>query len=308
MSDIGEKEKSNPWQGKQVLLLVLILLLLISGIKVYTDYLDQQEKKAELLALTSENNSLTLRLDSVSTQLQRRIQELEELGGDVRELLALKDQLSLELNSTNQRSAQEIKALNQKISSLSEILLQKDEEIKALRENNQVLRSENSRLKSTQTEIEGEVAELSKQKERLQQKVDLAAALKIDYIQISAINGRGKEKVEASGKYSNRQISTLKIEYSLAENAVSDKGIRKIYLQVLGPNKQVIFDVAKGSGTFVLDGKEQFYTARQEVYYDNSRQSLVFLFEKGSPFSLGTYEVKLFIETFPAVTKSFTVK
>lgn len=308
MSDIGEKEKSNPWQGKQVLLLVLILLLLISGIKVYTDYLDQQEKKAELQALTSENNSLTLRLDSVSTQLQQRIQELEELGGDVRELLALKDQLSLELNSTNQRSAQEIKALNQKISALSEILLQKDEEIKTLRENNQVLRSENSRLKSTQTEIEGEVAELSKQKERLQQKVDLAAALKIDYIQISAINGRGKEKVEASGKYSNRQISTLKIEYSLAENAVSDKGIRKIYLQVLGPNKQVIFDVAKGSGTFVLDGKEQFYTARQEVYYDNSRQTLVFLFEKGSPFSLGTYEVKLYIDTFPAVTKSFTVK
>ncbi|MCE2708711.1 MAG: hypothetical protein ACK5BR_00245 [Bacteroidota bacterium] len=308
MSDIREKEKSNPWQGKQVLLLVLILLLLISGIKVYTDYLDQQEKQEELEALTSENNSLTFRLDSVSTQLQRRIQELEELGGDVRELLALKDQLSLELNSTNQRSAQEIKALNQKISALSEILLQKDEEIKALRENNQVLRSENSRLKSTQTEIEGEVAELSKQKERLQQKVDLAAALKIDFIQISAINGRGKEKVETSGKYSNRQISTLKIEYGLGENAVADKGIRKIYLQVLGPNKQVIFDVAKGSGTFTLDGKEQFYTAIQEVYYDNSRQSLVFLFEKGTPFSSGTYEVKLFIDTFLAVTKSFTVK
>lgn len=308
MSALGEKEKSNPWQGKQVLLLVLILLLLISGIKVYTDYLDQQKKQEELQALSTENNSLTLRLDSVSTQLQRRIQELEELGGDVRELLALKDQLSLELNSTNQRSAQEIKALNQKISSLSEILLQKDEEIKALRENNQVLRSENSRLKSTQTEIEGEVAELSQQKERLQQKVDLAAALKIDYIQVSAINGRGKEKVEASGKYSNRQISTLKIEYSLAENAVSDKGIRKIYLQVLGPNKQVIFDVAKGSGTFILDGKEQFYTAKQEIYYDNSRQTLLFLFEKGTPFSSGTYEVKLYIDTFPAVTKSFTVK
>lgn len=308
MSDIREKEKSNPWQGKQVLLLVLILLLLISGIKVYTDYLDQQAKQEELEALTSENNSLTFRLDSVSTQLQRRIQELEELGGDVRELLALKDQLSLELNSTNQRSAQEIKALNQKISALSEILLQKDEEIKALRENNQVLRSENSRLKSTQTEIEGEFAELSKQKERLQQKVDLAAALKIDFIQISAINGRGKEKVETSGKYSNRQISTLKIEYGLGENAVADKGIRKIYLQVLGPNKQVIFDVAKGSGTFTLDGKEQFYTAIQEVYYDNSRQSLVFLFEKGTPFSSGTYEVKLFIDTFLAVTKSFTVK
>lgn len=308
MSALGEKEKSNPWQGKQVLLLVLILLLLISGIKVYTDYLDQQKKQEELQTLSTENNSLTLRLDSVSTQLQRRIQELEELGGDVRELLALKDQLSLELNSTNQRSAQEIKALNQKISSLSEILLQKDEEIKALRENNQVLRSENSRLKSTQTEIEGEVAELSQQKERLQQKVDLAAALKIDYIQVSAINGRGKEKVEASGKYSNRQISTLKIEYSLAENAVSDKGIRKIYLQVLGPNKQVIFDVAKGSGTFILDGKEQFYTAKQEIYYDNSRQTLLFLFEKGTPFSSGTYEVKLYIDTFPAVTKSFTVK
>jgi hypothetical protein len=68
------------------------------------------------------------------------------------------------------------------------------------------------------------------------------------------------------------------------------------YLQVVGPNKLPIFDLAKGSGTFNWSGKEEFFTAKQEFWFDSKEQTLVFFYEKGSAYSLGIHEVKFFVD------------
>ncbi|WP_192348176.1 hypothetical protein [Algoriphagus sp. Y33] len=295
-------------QGKNIIIIVLVLLVIISGIKLYTDYVDRTKKSEEILLLSTENNDLNKRLDSVTYQLDLRIQEIEKLGGDVKALEEVRDQLISERNTSRQRSSTEIIALNEKIKSYNSMMVEKDQEILELRAMNQQLFTENQDLKTTQAEIEEEVAQLNIQKEDLQAKVTVASMLKAENIEIAAVNSRGKERVETTKDFKNRHIERIKVSFNLADNKVAEKGPRNVYVQVLAPNSQPIFDVAKGSGTFMMDGAEQFYTVKQDVIFDNTEQMLTFFYEKGSDYVSGTHEVKIYVDNYEIGAKSFTVK
>ncbi|WP_297337636.1 hypothetical protein [Algoriphagus sp.] len=303
-NDLGQKKE----QGKNILIIVLVLLVIISGIKLYTDYVDRTKKTEEILLLSSENNELNQRLDSVTYQLNLRIQEIEQLGGDIQALEEVRDQLIAERNSSRQRSAAEIAALNQKISSYDGLLEQKDQEILELRAMNQQLYAENQDLKSTQAQIEEEVAELNIERENLQSKVDVASKLKAENITIAAINSRGRERVETTKDFKNRQIERIKISFNLADNQVAERGPRNVYVQILAPNEQPIFDVAKGSGTFMLEGTELFYTVKQDIIFDNSGETLTFFYEKGSDYASGDHEVRIFVDDYQVGSQVFSVK
>lgn len=306
-----EFEKNPPEkkdQGKNIIIIVLVLLVIISGIKLYTDYVDRTKKSEEILLLSTENNDLNKRLDSVTYQLDLRIQEIEKLGGDVKSLEEVRDQLVAERNTSRQRSSSEIVALNEKIKGYNDMIVEKDQEILELRAMNQQLFTENQDLKTTQAEIEEEVAQLNIQKEDLQAKVNVASMLKAENIEIVAVNSKGKERVETTKDFKNRQIERIKVSFNLADNKVAEKGPRNIYVQVLAPNAQPIFDVAKGSGTFMMDGAEQFYTVKQDVIFNNTEQELTFFYEKGSDYVSGIHQVKIYVDNYEVGSKTFTVK
>ena len=83
---------------------------------------------------------------------------------------------------------------------------------------------------------------------------------------------------------------------------------KKILIRIIDENNQVIFDVAKGSGTFIVEGKEEFYTAAQEILFDNTKQKLIFYYEKGSEYAEGNYQVEIFTDGYKMGTTPFTVK
>jgi len=132
--------------------------------------------------------------------------------------------------------------------------------------------------------------------------------LKAENISIAAINSKGKERVETTKDFRNRFIERIKVSFNIADNKVALKGPRNIYVQVLGPNSQPIFDVAKGSGTFMLNGGEQFYTVKQNMIFDNSGQELTFYYEKGSDYISGEHVVKIYLDNYQIGSRSFTVK
>ncbi|MDF2157441.1 hypothetical protein [Algoriphagus sp. CAU 1675] len=304
-----KKDSGQPSnQGKNILIIVLILLVIISGIKLYTDYVDRTKKTEEILLLSSENNELNQRLDSMTYQLNLRIQEIEKLGGDIQALEDVRDQLIAERNTSRQRSSAEIAALNEKINNYNTLIEEKDQEILELRAMNQQLYAENQDLKSTQAQIEEEVAQLNLQKENLQAKVNVASMLKAENIAIAAINSRGRERIETSRDFRNRQMERIKVSFNFADNKVAEKGPRNVYVQILAPNSQPIFDVAKGSGTFTVNGAEQFYTVKQDVIFDNLGETLTFFYEKGSEYSSGEHEVRIFVDNYQVGSQTFSVK
>jgi hypothetical protein len=292
------KDQKNPKNdlGKNIIVVILVLVVLISGTKLYLDHLEKSKQTEEISVLTAENQALGTRLDSVEKELQIRIQELEKLGANVTELRFLQDQLIQEKKSNIQRSAGEIEALNQRITDLSNLLLQKDKEISELQGQNEALSSENKVLKNNQTELEKEVSEINQKKQELATKVAIASKLKLSGIRISGVNARGKALDGKDKTFKKKQLKGIQVVVQLADNSVAEKGSRTAYLQVVDPNKLPIFDLAKGSGKANWSGKEEFYTAKQEFWFDTKEQTLVFFYEKGSPYSPGVHEVKLYVD------------
>lgn len=301
---IQTKPKSE--QGKNLILVFLLLLVVISGAKLFLDNLDKSKLKEQISELTTENEALSDRLDSVEVQLQLRIQELEKLGANVTELRFLQDQLIQERKSNVQRSSREIADLNQRINDLASLLVQKDEEISSLQERFKALSSENEVLKSKQTEMEKEVEFIQLQKQELTHRVAQASKLKLQAIRLSGLNARGKE-LSGVKPFKRKQLKGIQVIAKLSENTLAEKGNRTAYLQVIGPNGLPLFDLSKGSGTFTWKGENEFFTAKQEFWFDAKEQSLIFLFEKGTSFASGVYEVKVLLDQEELGSSTFQV-
>jgi len=146
---------------------------------------------------------------------------------------------------------------------------------------------------------------LSKNKDELAGKVAIASQLKAENIAIKAVNNKGKER---ESPFKNRQLQKLKIEFNLAENKVAPIEGKKIMIRIIDENNQVIFDVAKGSGTFIYNGKEEFYTASQEILFDNTKQKLTYLYEKGSDYAPGKYAVEVYADNYKIGAGIFEMK
>ncbi len=79
-------------------------------------------------------------------------------------------------------------------------------------------------------------------------------------------------------------------------------------IRIIDENGQVLFDVARGSGTFIYQGKEEFYTASQDILFDNTRQKLSFLYDKGSEYAPGTYTMEVYTDDYRMGSGTFVVK
>ncbi|EON78322.1 hypothetical protein ADIS_1185 [Lunatimonas lonarensis] len=305
MDGYEKKGASGQEKGKNILIIVLAILVVLSGIRLFADHKEKQQKTGEILLLSEENTDLNLRLDSITYQLDLRIQEIQRLGGSIDSLLVIKDQLLQARTNDKNRTIEEIDRLNREIDRYKRVLVAKDNDIATLKRMNEQLYSENKDLKTSKAEIEDEVVKLNIKTEQLEQKVSIAGRLRAENIVIAAVNARGRER---EGEFRNRQLEKLKVSFTLAENELAPLGTKDIYLQILSPTNQVIFDVAKGSGTFTVDGREEFYTARQDILFDNSQQRLTYFYEKGSDYVKGRHQIRVFADGVVIGIENFDVK
>ena len=301
------EETTEPKKGNKSALFIALLLviILVQSVKIYLDYQEKVEVK-EQLATTEEDLASTMqKLNDIQAELNQKITEIEKLGGDVKELQKAKAEVELELKRNNKRSAKALQELKDRVEGYQELLKLKDLEIEKLKNVNTQLFSENKNLKTKQNKLSDSIVNLSKNKDELATKVALASQLKAENITIKAVNSKGKER---DSPFKNRQLQKLKVTFNLAENKVAPIEGKKIFIRVIDENSQVIFDVAKGSGTFIVNGKEEFYTAAQEILFDNTKQKLSYLYEKGSEYVAGKYTVEIYTDNYKIGSGQFEIK
>jgi cell division protein ZapB len=245
------------------------------------------------------------RLREISAELDQKIAEVTKLGGDVSDLQKAKSEIETELNRSRRATGQEIKALKDKVEGYETLLKNKDEEIEKLKSVNKELLTENVTLKTEKNSLGDSINKLSQSKDELATKVAIASQLKVENFRIVALNDRGKER---TSPFRSRQVEQLKVEFNIAENNVAPVEGKKIMIRVIDENGQVLFDVARGSGTFLLNGKEEFYTASQEILFDNTKQKLSFLYDKGSEYAPGTYNLEVYTDDYLMGSGEFVVK
>ncbi len=301
----------QPQKGNKtsIVIALLSIVVIIQSVKIFLDYHEKGEVKQQLVSTTEDLTDTRQRLVEISSELDQKIVEITALGGNVEDLKKAKAEVEAQLKRNVAWSSKMIKELKDRVAGYEELLRTKDTEIEKLQSLNTNLFSENRTLKTElntqKNQLEDSISRLAKNKEELAGKVVLASQLKAEGIKVVALSEKGKER---DTPFRSRQIEKLKVEFNLSENKVAPIEGKKIYIRLTDENSQVIFDMAKGSGTFILNDKEEWYTAMQEILFDNTRQKLTFIYEKGSEYPSGNYLVEIFTDEYKMGSAQFVVK
>ena len=299
----SEPAKSSNKTG--IIIALLSIVVIVQSVKIYLDYKDKVEIVEQKASVEEELASTMQRLTEIKAELDQKIVDIEKLGGDVTELQKAKAEVESQLKRNGVRSAKEIQLLKDKVEGYEELLQIKDDEIEKLTSVNKVLYSENKTLKTKQNKLGDSINQLSRSKDELATKVAIASQLKAENTIVRSVSSKGKEH---DAPFRNRQLAKLKVEFNIAENKVAPIEGKKIMIRVADENRQVIFDVARGSGTFMLNGKEEFYTAVQELLFDNTHQRLTFFYEKGTEYTPGSYSIEIYTDGYLMGQTQFSVK
>ncbi len=299
----------------------LIVLLAALALVGYL-YFNAQSKNKDLQGLldtkVGELSDTKVKLDSISRSLDAKILEVESLGGSVEELEKIKAELEKDIASLKSSSNFSSKKYNDKIAEYEKFLVAKDEEIMKLKEENGLLASENLTLKTEKEEVLNQnvvlsqsrdsltnvVDEVSTKNKDLQDKVNVAAALKAVNVEVVGLTSKGKEK---DGKIKSKKVDQLKVTYNLPSNPLTERTNKDVYLRILDPNGAVLNDMGRG-GVVDFGGKEIGYTLRQAIPYTNNDQQVAMYYQKGQEFNSGVYSVELYSEGFKIGTGNFQIR
>lgn len=284
---------------------VLALIIIVQGVKIFLDYEEKLDLREEKAMEESEHAATMQRLSEISQDLDMKIEELEKLGGDITELENAKAEIEKELTDTRRRNRNAINRLQNKVDGYEELLVAKDQEIQKLAKLNEQLYSENNNLKTEKNQLNRTIVELNEEQSALQGKINIASKLEVENIAVIAIDSRGKEH---DSPFRKRHAKQLKVTFNMAKNDVAPIEGKDIIVRVIDPQGNIIFDVAKGSGTFFYEGKEEFFTAKQNILFDNTQQKLTFYYEKGTDYEEGNYSLEVYTDEYKMGTAAFEIK
>lgn len=293
-----QKDRTRIFIGIGVLLLAIIIFFYYQNVTL----------KAEREAQELELSSTLIQLDSISNELDERIQTILELGGQVDTLQKIKEELQSErkllLTEIDNRKNM-MSTLRGKVDGYQELLVAKDVEIEQLKKMNDQLVSENYELKTEKQQLSQSINNISKEKEELAEKVAFAARLKVEGLTVFAVSESGRER---DGEFRNRHIDQLKITFTVAENEVAPIEGKELLVRIVAPDGNVLFDVTRGSGTFMFENREMFYSAKQEILYDKKSQRVTVFYTKGSEYAEGQHKVEVYTDEYLMGQGTFVVK
>ncbi len=299
----GQRPKEAP--KKNIFVAVLAIFLVVVGTGLIYKFVENQRLTEEKEKTDRELDQAYYSLDSIGGELDKKILEISQLGGEIDTLVKIREQLETEKREFRKRAYRQIAGLKDKVDGYQQLLLNQDEEIAKLKRINEELNVENRELKTEKNELNASLRNLKDTKSELEEKIAVASRLKVEGMKILAVSANGKER---EGEFRNRHIDHLNIQFDINENKVAPIEGKDILITITDPDGNVLFDVASGSGSFMFEGREMFYTAKQEILYDRTRQRLSFLYKKGSDYAIGKHKVEVYTDSYKMGEGTFVVK
>lgn len=311
-------ETPEPRSNSRVLLWVALVLVLL-GINGVLFYLNQQKGQ--------QNEELTTEVKAKDSKLQEQIKQYEALKADFerqsQELQALglsNDSLEAKIASVNADllklrsfragsfSIAQQNAFKQRAKNLEGQLRKKDDDIAQLKKDNETLYTETATLKEQQNKLTDTISTIARTNRELSDKVSVASRLQADNIKVAIITSKNKEKADENEEFKAKRVEKVKVTFALARNDVSPKETKAIYMRILEPDGAALYNLSTGGGTFTADGQEAFYTQKQDVVYDNTKQKLEFIYAKGAEYKKGQHTVELYESGQLMGKTTFTLK
>ena len=312
-------EQPEPRTNNNRTLLFVTAILVLLGINGVLFYLNQQKGQqtevltTEVKAKDSKLQEQIKQYEALKADYERQSKELQGLGLSNDSLTARiaginADLLKLRSFKAGSFSIAQQNLFKQRAKNLESQLRKKDDDIAALKKDNETLYTETATLKQKQNKLTDTISTIAKTNQELTEKVGVASRLQADNIKVSVINSRNKEKDDDKDEFKAKKVDKVKITFNLGRNDVSPKETKQIYLRLLEPDGAALYNLSTGGGTFTIDGQEAFYTQKQDVVFDNTRQKIEFLYAKGAEYKKGQHTVEVYESGQLMGKTTFTLK
>ena len=284
-----------------ILSVIIIIFIIVSSFLIYDNY----QKEKIRIKQQSELDELYLDLDSVSNVLNDKILTISQLGGDIDSLLILKENIEIEKREFRNRAYAQINRLQGKVEGYRELLLAQDEEIEKLKKLNEQLFVENREQKVEINTLNVKIKNINKSNEELEEQIKIAGRLEIKDFEIVGVFRNGSTKINS---FKNRSLDKLIINFTVLENSLSKIEVLDIYLRIIKPSGQVLYDISKGSGSFTFDKRELFYSTKDEILIDRSEMTYNLEYVKSEEFNKGEYQVIMYTNNYEIGRSEFIIK
>jgi hypothetical protein len=98
----------------------------------------------------------------------------------------------------------------------------------------------------------------------------------------------------------------IKINFTIANNAVAEKAMHDIYIRIIDPTGNLI--TSPDAGTFTSDGQDLQYTYKTSIDFKDDGSTYTVDWTNPGPFQKGTYTVVLYADGYTMGKTSFMLK
>jgi hypothetical protein len=248
-------------------------------------YFNLRSKSAEM------ENVLTQEKDSLAKELRIMVAVSDTLktnNDTLRVSLTREKDRITKLLAINASNSQLIKQYRSEIKTMREIMKSYIVQIDSLNTRNKILVAENKEVHQQINQEKNVNAELTKTKEELSSKVEIASLIQAKDIVAVSLNKKRKETTRIN------MLDKLKICFTLRENALAKAGPKEVFMRVLRPDSLVITNSA--DNLFEYKGNKLIYSASRTVDYMNQDVDLCIFLDNTGDFVVGNYSVELYLE------------
>jgi len=296
-------EKNEGKEVKKLSMLIVAIVVLILIIAGGGYYIYHQKERI---------NDITQAFDLDKEMLEDEYNELSlqyegykfEVGNDSLVALLSTEQAKVqrlleELRTVKASNSKRINELKKELATLRNIMRNYVIQIDSLNSANEQLKQENQEVVKKFQQASSTAAQLSKDKEKLTERVTLASKLDAAAISVTPVNSRGKTMDRI------KRMEQFVIKFTITKNITAPVGEKTIYVRIMKPDDDIL--VKNRTNVFEFEGKEINYSIKRIVEYDGEELPVVMYWDIEEFLSPGAYRVDIFADGNLIGKKSFTL-
>ena len=294
--DDQKQPDKKPSVALIVLVIVLSIAVIILGYKYYTESKHLNQTTEEKVILEDVKSDL-------EKQLRDMIVEYDSLktnNDSVNGLIVVQQDKIKNLLRMQASDVEKIRKYKDEMETLRKVMRGYIVQIDSLNTRNRALTEENVQFKEKLTTAETQNLSLSKEKEILNTRVELAKVLSAKNIVVDPQNKSGKNNTKVN------KVTKIKVCFTIRENSVAEAGTKDVFLRIIRPD-EVVLPAGNGE-TFEFKGEQVIYSAKRQLEYENKDIDMCIFWDKNADLIPGAYTVVLYAEGYEVGSATFTLK
>lgn len=296
----------TPKKNSNLVYFLIVMILALFATDIYL-YLQKNKSDTRIVYQDGEKNRLQTELDSLEAQIEQVNAGKTRISAS---LQAKNDSLKAKIKVLRAELAKgkltvaELAKAQEDVKQLRYFVTKYTADIEELKKQNQSLATERDTLKTHLVTAAKKDSDLTQKNKELDNKVKVASALKVATIDVVAYKIRGSGK-EIDTKRSS-VAKKIKINLTIASNAVAAKAMHDIYLRVIDPTGNLI--TGSDSGTFNADGQDLQFTYKTSIEFKDDGSGYTIDWVNPVAFQKGSYTVLLYADGYTMGKTSFQLK